>query len=280
MRRKINSQEIIDTISASCIECACVLNDNAYTAIEKAVRSEKNDTARYVLNELISNADIAKKDKIPLCQDTGMVICFVEIGLNIELDEPIQDIINRGVAKGYTEGYLRKSIVNDPFERINTDNNTPCVVYVEQTEGSSLKISIMLKGFGSENMSFVKMLNPSLSEDKVVKIIADDICSKAFNACPPVFIGIGIGGTMDYASVLSKKALLREVGVNNPNKFYANMEGKILNLINMSNIGPAGYSGNTTALSVAIEAYPTHIASLPVAVTIQCHALRHKVIIL
>ncbi|HOD92711.1 MAG TPA: fumarate hydratase [Clostridia bacterium] len=280
MKKKINSIDIINAVSDACIECACILNKSTYNYIKEAINSERNETAKYVINELISNADIAKQEQIPICQDTGMVLCFVELGINIDLDKPIKDSINKGISKGYIEGYLRKSIVKDPFNRINTNDNTPGIVYIEQNETDILKINIMLKGFGSENMSFVKMLNPSILKDDVTKIISEEICKRAHNACPPIFVGIGIGGTIDFASVLSKKALLRPAGQKNADENYAEMENNILKYVNKSNIGPAGYTGDTTALSVAIEAYPTHIASLPVAVTIQCHAFRHKEIIL
>lgn len=280
MGRLIKASTIINAVSKACIESACILDKIAYNSIKDSIDKEKNATARYVLEELISNADIAEREYIPICQDTGMVICFVECGLKINLEEPISDSFNKGIKKGFEDGVLRKSIVNDPFERINTNDNTPGIVYIEQTTGNILKINLMLKGFGSENMSFIKMLNPSLSQDDVVEIISNEICNKAFNACPPVFIGIGIGGSMDYASVLSKKALLRPVNKKNIDKTYADMEEKILQSVNRSNIGPAGYTGNTTVLSVSIESYPTHIAALPVAVTMQCHALRHREIIL
>lgn len=280
MTRKINSDKIINSVARACIQAACVLDKQAYKAIETSLLNEDNETAKYVLNELLDNADIAERDCIPLCQDTGMVISFVEIGIKVQLEEPIEDLINKGIKKGYEEGVLRKSVVKDVFERINTDDNTPAVVYIKQTEGDKLKINLILKGFGSENMSFVKMLNPSLSQNEVVDIISDEICSRAYNACPPLFIGIGIGGTMDYACVLSKKALLRPLNESNINPVYSDMEEKILDKLNKSNIGPAGYGGKTTALSVAILAYPTHIAGLPVAVTIQCHALRHREMIL
>ncbi len=280
MTRKINSDIIINSVAKACIEAACVLDKQAYKAIETSLFNEDNKTAKYVLNELLDNANIAKRDCIPLCQDTGMVISFVEMGIKVQLEEPIGDLINKGIKKGYEEGVLRKSVVKDAFQRINTDDNTPAIVYIKQTEGDKLKINLMLKGFGSENMSFVKMLNPSLSQNEVIDIISDEICNRAYNACPPLFIGVGIGGTMDYACVLSKKALLRPLNESNINPVYSDMERKILSNINKSGIGPAGYGGKTTALSVAILAYPTHIAGLPVAVTIQCHALRHREIIL
>ncbi|HOF25852.1 MAG TPA: fumarate hydratase [Clostridia bacterium] len=280
MTRKINSDIIIDSVARACIEAACILDKQAYNAIESSLLNEDNETAKYVLSELLDNADIAEGDCIPLCQDTGMVISFVEMGIKVQLEEPVEDLINKGIKKGYEEGVLRKSVVKDPFERINTKDNTPAIVYIKQTEGDKLKINLMLKGFGSENMSFVKMLNPSLSQNEVVDIISDEICNRSYNACPPLFIGIGIAGTMDYACVLSKKALLRPLNESNINPVYSDMEERILDKLNKSNIGPAGYDGKTTALSVAILAYPTHIAGLPVAVTIQCHALRHREIIL
>jgi fumarate hydratase subunit alpha len=209
-----------------------------------------------------------------------MVICFAEIGINVHLEEPLQSSIDKGVRKGFADGYLRKSIVNDPFNRINTQDNTPSAIYTDIVDGSELKINLMLKGFGSENMGFVKMFNPSEDVNVIINYLSDKIISNAVNACPPIFVGIGIGGTMEMAALLSKKVLFRPIDQNNKDSFYSAMEQKIKDNINNSNVGPSGYGGKTTVISVAIEKYPTHIAGLPVAVTIQCHALRHKEIVI
>ncbi|HPJ76650.1 MAG TPA: fumarate hydratase [Clostridia bacterium] len=280
MIRTIKSNDIINEISRACIECACNLDKKAYSIYKKCIDVETNENAKYVLSELIYNADIASNENIPLCQDTGMVICFAEIGINVHLEEPLQSSIDKGVRKGFADGYLRKSIVNDPFNRINTQDNTPSAIYTDIVDGSELKINLMLKGFGSENMGFVKMFNPSEDVNVIINYLSDKIISNAVNACPPIFVGIGIGGTMEMAALLSKKVLFRPIDQNNKDSFYSAMEQKIKDKINNSNVGPSGYGGKTTVISVAIEKYPTHIAGLPVAVTIQCHALRHKEIVI
>ena len=280
MIRTIKSNDIINEISRACIECACNLDKKAYSIYKKCIDVETNENAKYVLSELIYNADIASNENIPLCQDTGMVICFAEIGINVHLEEPLQSSIDKGVRKGFADGYLRKSIVNDPFNRINTQDNTPSAIYTDIVDGSELKINLMLKGFGSENMGFVKMFNPSEDVNVIINYLSDKIISNAVNACPPIFVGIGIGGTMEMAALLSKKVLFRPIDQNNKDSFYSAMEQKIKDNINNSNVGPSGYGGKTTVISVAIEKYPTHIAGLPVAVTIQCHALRHKEIVI
>jgi len=280
MIRTIKSDDIINEISRACIECACNLDKKAYSIYKKCIDVETNENAKYVLSELIYNADIASNEKIPLCQDTGMVICFAEIGINVHLEEPLQSSIDKGVRKGFADGYLRKSIVNDPFNRINTQDNTPSAIYTDIVDGSELKINLMLKGFGSENMGFVKMFNPSEDVNVIINYLSDKIISNAVNACPPIFVGIGIGGTMEMAALLSKKVLFRPINQKNKDSFYSAMEQKIKDNINNSNVGPSGYGGKTTVISVAIEKYPTHIAGLPVAVTIQCHALRHKEIVI
>lgn len=280
MIRTIKSNDIVNEISRACIECACNLDKKAYSIYKNSIDVETNENAKYVLSELIYNADIASNENIPLCQDTGMVICFAEIGINVHLEEPLQSSIDKGVRKGFADGCLRKSIVNDPFNRINTLDNTPSALYIDIVDGSQLKINLMLKGFGSENMGFVKMFSPSEDVNEIINYLSDKIISNAVNACPPIFVGIGIGGTMEMAALLSKKVLFRPINQKNKDSFYSAMEQKIKENVNNSNIGPSGYGGKTTVISVAIEKYPTHIAGLPVAVTIQCHALRHKEIII
>jgi fumarate hydratase subunit alpha len=280
MIRTIKSNDIINEISRACIECACNLDKKAYSIYKNSIDVETNENAKYVLSELIYNADIASNENIPLCQDTGMVICFAEIGINVHLEEPLQSSIDKGVRKGFADGCLRKSIVNDPFNRINTLDNTPSALYIDIVDGSQVKINLMLKGFGSENMGFVKMFSPSEDVNEIINYLSDKIISNAVNACPPIFVGIGIGGTMEMAALLSKKVLFRPINQKNKDSFYSAMEQKIKENVNNSNIGPSGYGGKTTVISVAIEKYPTHIAGLPVAVTIQCHALRHKEIII
>lgn len=229
-----------------------------------------------MLEKIMMNADIAKNEKMPMCQDTGMTCVFVELGQEVHIvNGSIGDAINEGVRQGYTEGYLRKSVVKDPLDRVNTKDNTPAVIYYDIVPGDKLKITIAPKGFGSENMSRIKMLKPADGVEGVKEFIIEAVKLAGPNPCPPIVVGVGIGGTFDKAANLAKRALVRPTAVRNPNKFYADLEMELLDKINQLGIGPQGFGGRTTALAVNIETYPTHIAGLPVAVNINCHATRH-----
>lgn len=245
--------------------------------LDQAAENETNPLGKETLQLLQQNADIASQEQIPVCQDTGMAIVFIKIGQEVHLvGGNLNEAINEGVRLGYEEGYLRKSIVDDPiYERINTKDNTPCVIYTEIIEGELIELEVSTKGFGSENMSTLTMLKPAQGEAGVIDAVISAIKNAGPNACPPMVVGVGIGGSFDYAAVLAKKATLRDATVPNQNARYAQLEKKLLSEANKLNIGPQGFKGDTTALAVNVEYFPTHIAGLPVAVNISCHITRH-----
>lgn len=276
--RIINSEEITKTVRDMCIKANCHINSDIKCALENSVKTEKSDISKGVLNNLLKNAEIAHEKEVPICQDTGMAVFFVEIGSEVFVEgDTITDAINKGVSLGYTEGYLRKSVVCDPLKRVNTKDNTPAVIYYDFVKGDKIKITFAPKGFGSENKSGLKMLNPSDGVDGVIDFVIETVRKAGANPCPPMVIGVGIGGTMDKAAQIAKKALMRDINISNTNPFYADMEKTLLEKISKLGIGPQGMGGTTTALAVNIEIYPTHIAGLPVAVNVNCHATRHAV---
>ena len=277
MVRTIQAEQITQEVAQMCKEAAYYLPGDVFAALERGRLSEKSPVGREVLDQIITNAKIAKEEDRPICQDTGMTIVFVELGQDVHIEGGnLNDAINAGVAKGYTEGYLRKSVVAEPlFDRNNTQDNTPAVIYTEIVPGDKLTIQVEPKGFGSENKSGLKMLVPADGVKGVKKAVMDIILHASCNPCPPMVVGIGIGGTMDRAAVMSKKALLRPTNVRNAHPEYAKLEEELLELINQTGIGPQ-LGGTTSALAVNIEWGPTHIAGLPVAVTICCHACRHS----
>jgi len=277
MVRTIQAETITQEVAQMCKEAAYYLPGDVFAALERGRLSEQSPVGRDVLDQIIQNAKIAKAEDRPICQDTGMTIVFVELGQDVHIEGGnLNDAINAGVAKGYTEGYLRKSVVEEPlFNRKNTGNNTPAVIYTEVVPGDKLTIQVEPKGFGSENKSGLKMLVPADGVKGVKKAVMEIILHASCNPCPPMVVGIGIGGTMDRAAVMSKKALLRPTNVRNPHPEYAKLEEELLELINQTGIGPQ-LGGTTSALAVNIEWGPTHIAGLPVAVTICCHACRHS----
>lgn len=275
--REIDAKQITETVAQMCKEAAYYLPDDVYRALKKGRETEKSPVGQNVLDQIIKNAEIAKAEDRPYCQDTGMTIVFLEVGQDLHITGGnLEDAVNEGIGKGYTEGYLRKSVVAEPlFNRVNTKNNTPGIIYTKIVPGDKLKITVAPKGFGSENKSGVKMLVPADGVEGVKKAVMEIILHASMNPCPPMVVGIGIGGTMDRAALLSKKALTRSVEERNPMPEYAKLEEEILTLINQTGIGPQ-LGGTTSALAVNIEWAPTHIAGLPVAVTICCHAMRHK----
>ena len=277
MVRTIQAEQITQEVAQMCKEAAYYLPGDVFAALERGRLSEKSPVGREELDQIITNAKIAKEEDRPICQDTGMTIVFVELGQDVHIEGGnLNDAINAGVAKGYTEGYLRKSVVAEPlFDRKNTQDNTPAVIYTEIVPGDKLTIQVEPKGFGSENKSGLKMLVPADGVKGVKKAVMDIILHASCNPCPPMVVGIGIGGTMDRAAVMSKKALLRPTNVRNAHPEYAKLEEELLELINQTGIGPQ-LGGTTSALAVNIEWGPTHIAGLPVAVTICCHACRHS----
>ena len=279
--RELNVGVITEAVRNLCIEANYYLGDDIKEALEISKKKETWKLAEDVLDKIIINSEIACKDEMPICQDTGMACVFMEIGQDIHLvGGKLEDAINEGVRRGYEEGYLRKSVVGDPIERINTKDNTPAIIYYDILEGDKVKITLAPKGFGSENMSKIGMLKPSDGIEGVKKFILETVKAAGPNPCPPMVIGVGIGGTFDKAAYLAKKALIRPIDIRNKNEFYKELEEELLEKVNKFGIGPQGFGGRTTALGLNIEVYPTHIAGLPVAVNINCHATRHKEIIL
>ena len=275
--REIHTSEIINTVRDLCIESNYYLSNDVKEALCKAKKNETWPLAENVLDQLILNSNIAKKEDMPICQDTGMACVFVEIGQEVHIvGGLLQDAINEGVRRGYDEGFLRKSVVKDPIDRVNTKDNTPAIIYYDIVPGDKMKITVAPKGFGSENMSRIKMLKPSDGLQGVKDFIIETVKLAGPNPCPPIVIGVGIGGTFDKAAYLAKKALIRPLDKRNDEKFYSDLEKELLETINKLGIGPQGFGGKTTALGLNIETYPTHIAGLPVAVNINCHATRHK----
>lgn len=261
-----------------CIKANCHINCDIKSALENSVQTEKSPVSKGVLENLLKNAEIAHQKEVPICQDTGMAVFFIEIGNEVFIEgDTITEAINKGVSQGYTEGYLRKSVVADPLDRVNTKDNTPAVIYYDFVKGDKIKITFAPKGFGSENKSALKMLNPSDGVQGIIDFVIDTVRKAGANPCPPMVIGVGIGGTMDKAAQIAKKALTRDITVRNEKEYYKDLENTLLEKINKLGIGPQGMGGTTTALAVNIETYPTHIAGLPVAVNVNCHATRHAV---
>lgn len=278
----ISEKKIIERVSRLCISTNVNLDKEIVNLLQEALLSEKSPRGRMVLKNLIENVQIAKEKKIPVCQDTGLAIFFVEAGIDLKItDDRLKILINEGVRKGYQEGFLRKSVVKDALlDRRNTQDNTPAIIHLKRVQGERLKIAFISKGAGSENMSRGVCLKPSAGIEGVKNFVQEVVKNAGGNACPPVIVGIGVGGSMDYAAYLSKKALLRPLGKQNPDKRIAKLEKEILECLNKSGIGPLGFGGSTTALKVMIETYPSHIASLPVAVNLNCWVHRVKEIVL
>lgn len=275
--REIDVKLIENKIAELCIEANHYLGDDVKSCIERMSAAESWAVAKDVLSCIKENISIAEDGVFPLCQDTGMACVFLEIGQDVHLAGGfLEDAVNEGVRKGYEEGYLRKSIVADPLRRINTGDNTPAYIHTEIVAGDKIKITVAPKGFGSENMSRIKMLPPSAGEDGVKDFVVETVELAGANPCPPIVVGVGIGGTFDKAALMAKKALLIPAGSENEDPYYADMEKELLERINTLGIGPQGFGGRTTALVVNIITAPTHIAGLPVAVNINCHVSRHK----
>lgn len=272
--RIIDSKVIEDTVARLCIEANLRLPPDVINAIERAEKAEPWDGAKRILSLLGDNVRIASEKTLPVCQDTGMACVFVELGQDVHIEGDFEQAVNNGVRRGYGEGYLRKSVVCDPLRRVNTGDNTPALVTVKLTRGDKMRITVMPKGFGSENMSALKMLKPADGVEGVRSFVLDTVEKAGANPCPPIIVGVGIGGSFDKAACLAKHALLRPVDEPNPDEYYAALERELLDKINALGIGPQGFGGKTTALAVLIEAMPTHVAGLPVAVNISCHATR------
>lgn len=272
--RNIDAKVIEDTVARLCIEANLRLPPDVINAIERAEKAEPWDGAKRILSLLGDNVRIASEKTLPVCQDTGMACVFVELGQDVHIDGDFEEAVNNGVRRGYGEGYLRKSVVCDPLRRVNTGDNTPALLTVKLTRGDKMRITVMPKGFGSENMSALKMLKPADGVEGVKNFVLETVEKAGANPCPPIIVGVGIGGSFDKAAYLAKHALLRPVNEPNPDEYYAALERELLDKINALGIGPQGFGGKTTALAVLIEAMPTHVAGLPVAVNISCHATR------
>jgi len=275
--RDIHASAITDAVKKLCMEANYTLEPDMLRAFDKALEAERSPAGKHVLQILKDNARLARTKKLPYCQDTGTVICFVELGQEVHITGgALPDAINEGVRQGYGEGYLRASIVRSPIDRVNTGDNTPAIIHLEMVPGAAMTIQIMAKGGGCENRSKYKMLTPAEGVEGVKDWILECIRTAGPDACPPLIAGVGVGGNFEKAAILSKRALFRELGSPNPDAVLDAIEKEVLERANRLGIGPQGYGGDTTALAIHIETYPCHITSLPVAVTIECHAHRHK----
>ncbi len=274
--RVVKAEKIRDIVCELFIAANSALPQDILSSLEKAREEETNERAKAVLSRLIENNSCAKELSLAVCQDTGMAVVFADIGEEVFIDGSFNDAVDQGVEKAYVEGRLRLSVVDDPlYDRKNTKNNTPAVIYTRLVSGDKISITCAPKGFGSENMSAIKMFNPSATEEDVIAFVAETVKKAGANPCPPVVVGVGIGGTFDYAAVLSKKALTLPINEENPDPRYSELERKMLRAINKTGVGTQGFGGDITALGVNILSYPTHIAGLPVAVNIGCHVTRH-----
>lgn len=279
--RELDVQTIETAVCEMCIKANCILPDDLVACIRCAAAKEPDDFPKEIMNDLINNLDAAEELNIPICQDTGMTVVFADIGQDVHITGgDFEEAINNGVRKGYMFGKLRCSIVKDPLNRVNTGDNTPAVIHTRIVKGDKIKLTVSPKGFGSENMSRIKMFNPSCGKKDIIEFVVNTVINAGSNPCPPVVLGIGIGGDFEYCALLAKKALCRPVSVKSENIYYREFEDELLKKINSLDIGPQGFGGKTTALSVAIEVAPTHIAGLPVAINVGCHVTRHSTAIL
>lgn len=274
--REVNVNEIINTVKELCIKANKVLPDDLADCIKCGLDNETKELPKSIMGDIVKNLDCAAELDIPICQDTGMAIVFAEIGQEVHIvGGGFEDAVNEGVSRGYTEGLLRKSVVSDPLERVNTNDNTPAVIHTRLVPGDKITLTVAPKGFGSENMSRIKMFTPSATKEDIMDFVIETVIIAGGNPCPPIVLGVGIGGSFEQCAYLAKKALCRCVSVRNEKPLYAEMERELLKRVNETNVGPQGFGGKTTALAVNIETAPTHIAGLPVAVNVGCHVTRH-----
>lgn len=280
--REISVEQITKVVKDLCIQAGTDLPEDVELLIRENQKKEESTFGKYCFEKIVENFELARKEEVAICQDTGIAVIFLEIGQDVHIvGGDLREAIDEGVRQGYTEGYLRKSVVNDPvFERKNSGDNTPAIIHTEIVPGDKLKIKIVPKGAGSENMGALKMLKPAQGLEGVKEFVIETVKNAGGNPCPPIIVGVGIGGTMEQATLIAKKSLVRKAGESNPDPRYAKLEQDLLAEINKLGIGPQGFGGRVTALAVHIEYYPTHIATLPVAVNLNCHAARHKEIVL
>lgn len=278
--REITAREITAAVRQLCIDANRVLPADLEQTIHTCSQQEKDPTAQSILCDLCRNLDAAREMKIPICQDTGMAVVFAEVGQDLHIAGSFEEAVNEGVRQGYVEGLLRCSVVKDPIRRGNTEDNTPAILHTRLVPGDKLTLTVAPKGFGSENMSRLKMLTPAAKEEDIIAFVKETVELAGSNPCPPVVLGVGIGGDFELVAYLAKKALCRSVSQRNPDPYYADLEQKMLEAVNGTGVGPQGFGGQTTALAVNIETYPTHIAGLPMAVNVGCHVTRHKTVVL
>lgn len=271
----IKTKEIEDEIASKVQEVNFELPEDVENAIKAALDREDSEVGRKILKQILDNSEIAKDERVPLCQDTGLVVVYARVGQDLKFDGSIEEAINNGVSKGYKDGYLRKSVVKDPLDRENTGTNTPAIIHYDLVAGDELRLDIATKGGGSENMSQIKMMKPTVSEDDIIDYIVQVVKESGANACPPLIVGVGIGGNFEKSALLAKESLFERIDKINSDPKLAKLEKNILEKVNQLGIGPQGLGGNTTALGVNIKSYPCHIASMPVAVNLNCHSARH-----
>ncbi len=278
--REITAREITAAVRQLCIDANRGLPADLEQTIHTCSQQEKDPTAQSILCDLCRNLDAAREMEIPICQDTGMAVVFAEVGQDLHIAGSFEEAVNEGVRQGYVEGLLRCSVVKDPIRRGNTEDNTPAILHTRLVPGDKLTLTVAPKGFGSENMSRLKMLTPAAKEEDIIAFVKETVELAGSNPCPPVVLGVGIGGDFELVAYLAKKALCRSVSQRNPDPYYADLEQKMLEAVNGTGVGPQGFGGQTTALAVNIETYPTHIAGLPMAVNVGCHVTRHKTVVL
>ena len=277
--REIEASRITEEVARLCMDANFELEDDVQQAIEKAHEAEESPAGKEVLRQIIENSGIARSERMPMCQDTGLAVIFAEVGQDVHISGGgFEEAINAGVRKGYTDGYLRKSVLADPVKGGNTGDNTPAVIHTTIVPGEALKLWVVPKGGGSENMSRIAMMKPADGVEGIKKFVVENVKAASGNPCPPIIVGVGIGGTFERCAQLAKKALLREIGSTHPDELYDDLEKELLKMVNDLGVGPMGLGGRTTALAVHIEAAPRHIASFPVSMNINCHAARHKYI--
>ena len=277
MMKELDLRKVTDEVERMCIEGNYFIGKDVLDKIKEAYAKEESEVGKNILGQIIENDEIAANEQVPMCQDTGIVVVFLEIGTEVKIPGDIYEAVNEGIRRGYEKGYLRKSVVKDPLDRVNTKDNTPAIIHTTLVPGSDkVKIIVAPKGGGSENMSVLKMLKPSDGIEGIKKLVIETIKNAGGNPCPPIIVGVGIGGNFEKAAILAKKAILRDINDKSSSPINAKLEEELLELINKTGVGPLGLGGRTTALAVKVETYPCHIAALPVAINLNCHAARHK----
>ncbi len=274
--RELQASLITQAVREMAMSSNFNIGEDVLEALKKAVHTEESPTGREILEQIIENDRIARSEQVPMCQDTGFAVILLEVGQDVHIQGDLREAVNEGVRQGYKEGYLRKSILGDPIKRVNTKDNTPAVIHAEIVPGDKVTVRFAAKGGGSENMSRIKMMPPSAGVEGLKKFVTEAVAEAGSNPCPPIIVGVGIGGTFEQCALLAKKALFRKVGERNQDSYYADLERELLILVNKTGVGPQGLGGTTTALDVFVLTYPCHIASFPAAVNIQCHAARHE----